>query len=889
MLEQDIKFLAEELEKGKLIIFVGAGVSKNSGLPSWDELIKNYAEYSGIEKFTSKDFLTIPQEVFDRFGSSKYYEIVEKQFSGKYYPNSIHKILKKLDLTYIITTNYDTLIEDEIKYLQVVSKDVDLPYTKSNKMVIKMHGDLKNKNIVLKKSDYDNYENNFPLISTFIKGLFTTNTILFIGYSYNDVNVKQIMNWVKEILKENLRKAFIVDFTTEDEKEEENSEQINRIFLKVLEDKNYEKPLTKFLLDIYNNKNEIIKKNNIEIYNNLDYLMDYHLKEKYKNSEVVLNLKKFEEIEKKFFETFYNYNYQEFKNLKKIYSEGIKINKHIIVYGYLFFEEIEKAKKLIEKMIEEKENTNEKKEKIIWDNFLLTIIEEIKIDYNITENRGIESREILKEKYYEYFEVENELYNEIFRYKTFENISRDVNKLFDEVRKGKRTSYSGKTPLEKVIYLAKEFFYFCVLNGIWEKSFSEYHNFLKKYTEILFISYTNENKDDNKERCILGNRNILEKFDYFNFFMMLELSYSDSKKLFYEYGIKNLICENDVVEKLLVLLKNMLNWIEKYDEENKERNFDSKRNQYNKLQNLLLIISKLDLNEVQLKKLIDIILEFKNNRIFFEYNSIFEIVDIFRLILFKNFENLNQEFLEKILNGILKLENVDENLLNDITYYFRKKNIPKISKNNKMEKFINKNSLKIRCYFLRIIDEVYFEELKNEILKEIEEKLNIEVYSFLLNEKIINFDLEMEEKILGKLDEIFQEKNIDSHNLVEYISEEKNILDFLLVSSLNDRLPSSFIGEMRNYQNEEFFKKLEQYKLEVLWEYVLNKENFDYSKFSENELIKFTKTGIKNLLNKNNDKIVEIIKKYVFSKIKNDNNITEAYIEWENEKDETTK
>ena len=199
MLEQDIRFLAEELEKGKLIVFVGAGVSKNSGLPDWKELIKDYAEYRGIKEFTSKEYLAIPEKVFERYGSLKYYEIAEKRFSGKYVPNSIHRILKEMDLTYIITTNYDTLIEDEIKNLQVVSKDEDLPYTSSNKMLIKMHGDFKNKNIVLKKSDYDNYEKNFQLISTLIKGLFTTNTILFIGYSYNDTNIQQIMNWIKEI------------------------------------------------------------------------------------------------------------------------------------------------------------------------------------------------------------------------------------------------------------------------------------------------------------------------------------------------------------------------------------------------------------------------------------------------------------------------------------------------------------------------------------------------------------------------------------------------------------------------------------------------------------------------------------------------------------------
>ena len=68
-----------------------------------------------------------------------------------------------MKLTYIITTNYDTLIEDEIKNLQIVSKDEDLPYTNSNKMLIKMHGDFENKNIVLKKSDYNKYSTIYRL------------------------------------------------------------------------------------------------------------------------------------------------------------------------------------------------------------------------------------------------------------------------------------------------------------------------------------------------------------------------------------------------------------------------------------------------------------------------------------------------------------------------------------------------------------------------------------------------------------------------------------------------------------------------------------------------------------------------------------------------------
>ena len=210
----------------------------------------------------------------------------------------------------------------------------------------------------------------------------------------------------------------------------------------------------------------------------------------------------------------------------------------------------------------------------------------------------------------------------------------------------------------------------------------------------------------------------------------------------------------------------------------------------------------------------------------------------------------------------------------------------------------NKNNLKIKGYFLRIIDETYFEELKNEILKEIKETLDIESYSFLLNQKFIDFIPETEDKILEKLDEIFQKKDdnkdLNMDTLVNLISKQENILDFLLVSGLNDRLPISFIEKLSNYKNEEFFKSLKQYKLEILWKYILNQENFDFSEFTKNELDKFTKIGIKNLLKKNDEKLIKLVREYIFYKIKNNdkisnNSIVEAYFEWESEKIETSK
>ena len=965
MLEQDIRFLAEELEKGKLVVFVGAGVSKNSGLPEWEELIKDYADYRGIKEFTSKQFLTIPEEVFERYGSLKYYEIAEKRFLGKYVPNSIHRILKKMKLTYIITTNYDTLIEDEIKNLQIVSKDEDLPYTNSNRMLIKMHGDFENKNIVLKKSDYDNYEKNFQLISTLVKGLFTTNTVLFIGYSYSDTNVQQIMNWIKEILKEKTRKAFLVEFTNEDNKEEENGEQINKISLKLLNDNNdevlyeskkerfnnnYEKTLTKFLSNIYNEKEKVKQEKIFEIYINLNYLTEHNWKKLNKYSEIRIDedwkrilytrlefkdIEKYEEIlfksrikkilqrinrnekeilipfsekgitpkrkeqknileekievEEKFLKIICDYDYKNFQNLVEEYKENNNINKYVIVYGYLFFKKINKAKETIKSMIEEKENVNSKNEKLVWDNFILSIIEFMEITHAEENlNKTFESiEESLEDKYFEYFKYETELFNEIFKYSTLEALNKEMNKLFDKVRKEKSTSYvMGTPPSYKAIILSRDLFYFCSLNGIFGNSFSDYSEFMKKYIEILLMSYTNKNIEVKNQ--MFKNRNLIEEFEYFDFFMMLELSYSDLKKLFNEYEIKDLKCEKEIFDKLIVLLKNILDWIIENDNEFMEK--------IDTLESILLIISKLNLIETQFEKLVDIILNDKNSNVFFENNYALEVADNFRVIICKNFKNLNKEFFDKILEKIFLIDRkrIDENLLDHITYYFNKKEMPKISKDDKIKNFINKNNLKIKCYFLRIIDEIYFEELKNEILKEIKDTLNIEVYSFLLNQKFIDFIPETEDKIIKELDRIFQKKDIDINNLISYTSEKEKILDFLLVSGLNDKLPISFIEKLKKYKNKEFFKSLEQYESEILWKYILNQENFDYSEFTENELEKFSKIRIKNLLEKNNKKLIKLVREYIFSKIKNNDNISnnsivEAYFEWESGKNEATE
>ncbi|MBX4266217.1 SIR2 family protein [Clostridium estertheticum] len=210
------RIIRKASENNKLVIFVGAGVSAYSGCPSWKSLVQTFAKGLGIDtkEISSEDYLKIPQYYYNSRKEKEYNDIISNNFNVKVKPNAIHDAIFALKPYHIVTTNYDELLEEAARnkgmFYDVVSKDKDLPYTLNNKMIIKMHGDLKNKNIVLKEDDYLSYFNNFKLIQNYIKALISTYTILFVGYSISDINVKYIFQWVKDILGNDFQQAYFL-------------------------------------------------------------------------------------------------------------------------------------------------------------------------------------------------------------------------------------------------------------------------------------------------------------------------------------------------------------------------------------------------------------------------------------------------------------------------------------------------------------------------------------------------------------------------------------------------------------------------------------------------------------------------------------------------------
>ena len=140
-----IRNINDAVKNDSLIIFVGAGISINSGLPSWRELIEELKK--DIDFSNEEDYLKIAQYYYDTVGGHKYYEKINSIFEDftNVPTNKIHDQILRINPVHLITTNYDTLLENimnsgVIKY-DVISQDSDIPYSKGKLQVQVSHPD----------------------------------------------------------------------------------------------------------------------------------------------------------------------------------------------------------------------------------------------------------------------------------------------------------------------------------------------------------------------------------------------------------------------------------------------------------------------------------------------------------------------------------------------------------------------------------------------------------------------------------------------------------------------------------------------------------------------------------------------------------------------------
>lgn len=205
-LPKHIEILRNAKQQGSLAIFVGCGVScatNKAKYKNWGQLIE---QLKADLKSEENDFLKVAQLYSLEFGSRQIKKKVKSFFPEIDEPGEIQKAIINLRPHYIITTNWDNLIDNAIDddpgLIDKIATDKELVQSDKDKKYLKIHGDFAHDNFVFTEDDYLNYSYSFPLIENFVKSILSTHVVLLLGYSFSDWDLKQIISWLRHNSKE---------------------------------------------------------------------------------------------------------------------------------------------------------------------------------------------------------------------------------------------------------------------------------------------------------------------------------------------------------------------------------------------------------------------------------------------------------------------------------------------------------------------------------------------------------------------------------------------------------------------------------------------------------------------------------------------------------------
>lgn len=116
--------------------------------------------------------------------------------------------LKKMkkNISSIITTNYDKLLENIFDFSPLIGNDILLsnPYG----TLYKIHGCVSDPyGLIMTEKDYKNFNEKYELIRAQLLSLFIHNPIIFIGYSVSDPNIKNILRTIFSYVPPNSKEA----------------------------------------------------------------------------------------------------------------------------------------------------------------------------------------------------------------------------------------------------------------------------------------------------------------------------------------------------------------------------------------------------------------------------------------------------------------------------------------------------------------------------------------------------------------------------------------------------------------------------------------------------------------------------------------------------------
>jgi hypothetical protein len=210
--------LIAEIAQRRCIAFIGAGFSRFStgdgGLhpPGWPDFLQHLkakmhtpAQRAIVDQLVAKErYLDAAEIIRSDVKDPEYNAFLQQELRDpSFQPAKVHELLRDLDLSIVVTTNYDTIYEDCCRAGKAASLYNTLRYhdtglmddiRSTRKVIIKAHGCvLSQQKTILSRSSYFKARQDFPSFFQILDSLFTTNTLLFIGYGMGDPDIQMIL------------------------------------------------------------------------------------------------------------------------------------------------------------------------------------------------------------------------------------------------------------------------------------------------------------------------------------------------------------------------------------------------------------------------------------------------------------------------------------------------------------------------------------------------------------------------------------------------------------------------------------------------------------------------------------------------------------------------
>ncbi len=209
---------------GSFGVYIGSGLSQAAGLPDWKSFLLELAAYALDNEFIDKskeqelialtdhssNYLMIAEELKDILSSDLPKYIKQRFDDRSLKPTQLLCKLVQLKSRFIITTNYDTLIE---KAYAKIYHDIANPLSYKNAssinyniltnepFILKAHGDAKSSpnEVIITEKDYRNIIFKEKGYQSVLQVLFSTCNILFMGASLRDPDLKLLLSYIHNI------------------------------------------------------------------------------------------------------------------------------------------------------------------------------------------------------------------------------------------------------------------------------------------------------------------------------------------------------------------------------------------------------------------------------------------------------------------------------------------------------------------------------------------------------------------------------------------------------------------------------------------------------------------------------------------------------------------